>query len=398
MFSAFRHRNYRIFWSGSFISLIGTWMQTLALGWLVYRLTKSPFLLGLSSFFSSIPIVFISPIGGAVVDRIDKRKLLIFTQLSMMVLAFILGTLTGLNRIAIWHIFGVALLGGLVAAFDAPARQSFVIEMVGKEDLMNGIALNSLAFNSARILGPAVAGFLVAYIGESGCFFVNGLTFIAVIFALTMMTGIQPKIGTKEPNLLKNLQEGFHYLRGQKVIRNLFLLVGISSLFSLSYATLLPIFAKEILRGDARTLGWLMSSVGIGAIIGALFVAKLGNYPRKGRLLLIAGFSSAFFLILFGASRWLWMSVGTLAVVGFSNVLYLATSNTTIQTIVTDQLRGRVISIYTLIFLGGMPFGNLIVGAIATYLGAPVTVILGSALCLIYTASAAYRVPELRNA
>jgi MFS family permease len=397
MFAAFKHRNYRIFWSGSFISLIGSWMQTMALGWLIYRLTKSPFLLGLSSFFSSIPIVFISPIGGAVVDRIDKRKMLIITQACMMFSAFILAALTGFKLIAIWHIFAIAILGGFVAAFDAPARQSLIIELVGKEDLMNGIALNSLAFNSARILGPAVAGFAVAYVGESGCFLLNGFSFIAVIIALMLMTGLEPVNEMKESNLIENLKEGFNYLRQQKVIRNLILLVGISSLFSLSYATLLPIFAKEILGGDARTLGWLMSSVGIGAIIGALLIAKLGNYPRKGRLLLIAGFSSAFFLVLFGTSRWLWMSMGTLAIVGFSNVLYLATTNTMIQTIVADELRGRVISIYTLIFLGGMPLGNLIVGAVAQYFGAPVTVILGSVICLVYTAYTAYRVSELRN-
>ncbi|MCX7919011.1 MAG: MFS transporter [bacterium] len=398
MFTAFKHRNYRIFWSGNLISLIGSWMQTMALGWLVYRLTRSPFLLGLSSFFSSIPIVFISPLGGAVVDRMNKRKLLILTQSGMMLSAFILAGLTQFELIAIWHIFAIAIFGGFIAAFDAPARQSFVIELVGKEDLMNGIALNSLAFNSARILGPAIAGYAVAYVGESGCFFLNGLSFIAVIFALTMMTGLEQVNDTKEANLYDNLKEGFQYIKNQKLIWNLIVLVGISSLFSLSYAALLPIFAKEILGGDARTLGWLMSSVGVGAIIGALFVAKLGNFQHKGKLVLIAALGSAFCLMIFGASKWLWLSIGTLAIVGFCNVAYLATTNTLIQTTVNDELRGRVISLYTLIFLGGMPLGNLFVGAVAQKLGAPATVILGSAICFIYTASTSYRVPELRNA
>lgn len=397
MFSSFAQRNYRLFWSGNLISLIGSWMQTTALGWLVYRITRSPLLLGLSGFFSSIPVLLVSPIGGAIVDRMDKRKLLILTQSSAMILAFVLAGLTGFKLVTVTHIFIIAFLGGLVAAFDAPARQSFTVDLVGKENLMNGIALNSLGFNTARIIGPAIAGLSLAYIGEAGCFFMNGLSFLAVIVALLMISGTNSVVNTPDPSFLEELKDGFNYLRRQPIIYTIITLVGVSHLFSLSYATLLPIFAKEILHRDAPALGALMSSVGVGAIIGALLTASLGNYPRKGLLLLSAAIVSSVFLIVFGASKWFWLSIISLAIVGFCNVVYLATSNTIIQTIVPDELRGRVISIYTLICLGFLPFGNLILGATAKLLGAPLAVILGATICLLYIGYLTYRVPSLRN-
>jgi MFS family permease len=373
---ALKHRNFQLFFSGQLISLTGTWMQTVAQSWLVYRLTGSSLLLGLVGFASQIPVFLMAPVGGMIADRVNRHRIVIATQTVSMFLALVLAALTLTHTVKVWHIFLLAALMGVVNAFDIPGRQSFLVDMVGREDLMNAIALNSSMFNGARVIGPAIAGILVAKIGEGWCFFANGISYIAVIVGLLLMKVACPG-RSKSDSPLADIIEGFHWVSHTGPIRALLLLLGLVSLVGMPYAVLMPVFADRILHGGARGLGILMGFTGIGALLGALTLALRTGVKGLGRLVSIccAGFGVS--LIAFSFSQHFWLSAALLIPVGFFIMLQMACSNTLIQAMVPDALRGRVMALYSMMFMGMAPFGALLGGALADRLGAPITVATG---------------------
>ena len=374
---ALRHRNFQLFFAGQLISLIGTWMQTMAQAWLVYRLTGSSLLLGSVGFASQFPVFLVAPLGGIVADRHNRQRVVIATQTASMILAFILAALTLTGTVRVWHIFVLAALLGVVNAFDIPGRQSFLVDMVGKEDLMNAIALNSSMFNGARIIGPAIAGILVARIGEGWCFFVNGVSYIAVIAGLFMMR-VTPFLRRTEASPLAHMIEGFRFVRHTAPIRAILLLLGLVSLVAMPYTVLMPIFADKVLHGGARGLGVLMGATGIGALLGALTLAARTGVHGLGRWVAFSCAGFGISLILFSFSRNFWLSAALLLPVGFGMMLQMSSSNTLIQAMVPDQLRGRVMAVYSMMFMGMAPFGAFFAGALADRLGAPVTVAMGA--------------------
>jgi MFS family permease len=380
---ALNHPNFKLFMSGQVISLVGTWMQTVAQSWLVYRLTGSSFLLGSVGFVSQIPVFLLAPIGGAVADRFDRHKIVITTQTVFMLLAFTLSLVTLLDAVQIWHIFLLSSLIGVVTAFDMPARQSFIAQMVDKEDLMSAIALNSSIFNSARIIGPAIAGILVAIIGEGWCFFANGTSFIAVIVGLLMMKVGAPKNKEGPGSTLTKTLEGFRFVRGTAALRDLLLLLGLASIMGMPYTVLMPVLAHQVLGSGAQGMGILMGATGVGALLGSLSLAARTNVKGLGRLLGIALAGFALSLILFAFSRSLWLSVLMLMPAGFCQMTHLACTNTLLQIIAPDSLRGRVMAIYSMMLIGMAPFGAFFAGVVAQKLGAPVTVLLGATGCLL---------------
>jgi MFS family permease len=397
MFRALRHRNYRLFFSGQIISLIGTWMQTIAQSWLVYRLTGSSLLLGLVGFAGQIPVFLFAPLGGMFADRHRRQRIVIATQTSAMILAFILSALTLLGHIRVWEILLLAASLGVVNAFDIPARQAFIVEMVNSEDLINAIALNSAMFNGARILGPAVAGVTVAAIGEGWCFFANGVSYIAVIIGLLLMTVSRREFQRRAASGLESILEGFRFALDTGPIRALLLLLGLVSATGMPYAVLMPIFADKILHGGARGLGLLMGATGVGALAATLVMAARREVHGLGRWINFASMGFGASLILFSFSRSFWLSVLLLLPAGFCMLLQMASSNTLIQTMVPDALRGRVMSVYSMMFMGMAPFGALLAGAIANHLGAPVTVTLGGATCIIGSFVFGSRWPSLQG-
>jgi MFS family permease len=392
---ALRHRNYQLFFSGQLISLIGTWMDQIAESWLVYRLTGSALLLGTVAFASQIPVFLLAPIGGAVADRYDRRRILVGTQSSMMGLTFVLAWLTLSHRVQIWHIVTLAALTGIVNAFDLPARQAFVVDMVSRADLVNAIALNSSMFNGARIIGPAAAGIVVAAIGEGWCFFANGVSFIAVIVGLLLMKMERPRQAI-EGSPLENILEGFRFVAHTGPIRALMLLLGLVSFTAMPYAVLMPLFADQILHGGARALGLLMGSSGAGALVGALTLAM--RKTLKGLTVWVAvscaGFGAA--LLLFSFSRSMWLSCVLLVPAGFCMMIQMASSNTLIQSMVPDRLRGRVMSVYAMTFMGMAPLGALLAGSMAHNLGAPWTVAIGGMVAIVGAAVFGMRLPVHR--
>src|SRR5580700_1861326 len=373
---ALRHRNFQLFFSGQLISLIGTWMQSVAQSWLVYRLTGSAWLLGSVGFASQIPVFLFSPLGGIAADRFDRRRIVIATQVASMLLAFILAGLTLWGKIQVWHVFVLAALLGVVNAFDIPGRQSFLVDMVGREDLMNAIALNSSMFNGARVIGPAIAGILVARIGEGWCFFGNAVSYIAVIIGLLLMKVHSP-VRAAMASPLEHMMEGFRFVERTAPIKALLLLLGMVSLVGMPYVVLMPIFADQILHGGARGLGILMGATGVGALLGALTLAFREGVKGLGRMVAwcCAGFGAS--LGIFSLSRNFWLSVILLLPVGYSIMLQMACSNTLIQTMVPDDLRGRVMSLYSMMFMGMAPVGAFFGGALAHRAGAPITVAAG---------------------
>jgi MFS family permease len=373
---ALRHRNYQLFFSGQLISLVGTWMDQVAESWLVYRLTGSALLLGTVAFAGQIPVFLLAPIGGTVADRFSRRKILVATQSSMMVLALTLAALTLTHVVQVWHVILLAALMGAVNAFDIPARQAFVVDMVAREDLVNAIALNSSMFNGARVIGPAVAGIVVAVIGEGWCFFANGVSFIAVIAGLLMMKISRPRLAL-EGSPLQNTIEGFRFVARTGPVRALMLLLGLVSFTAMPYAVLMPIFADQILHGGPRALGMLMGASGMGALGGALTLAMRKSLRGLGRWVAIACSCFGVGLILFAYSRHLWLSVVILIPVGYSVMLQMSSSNTLIQSMVPDQLRGRIMAVYSMMFMGMAPFGALLAGSVAHGIGAPLTVAIG---------------------
>ncbi|HEV2416851.1 MAG TPA: MFS transporter [Terriglobia bacterium] len=397
MFRALRYRNYRLFFGGQIISLVGTWMQSVAQAWLVYRLTGSSLLLGIVGFASQIPVFILAPVGGMVADRYNRRRIVITTQSSAMALAAVLAAITLAGRIRVWEIMALAACLGVVNAFDVPARQAFVVEMVESPDLINAIALNSSMVNSARILGPAIAGILVAAIGEGWCFFANAVSYIAVITGLLLMA-LAPHERVKSAiSALESIKEGFRFVGGTGPIRALLLLLGLVSITGMPYTVLMPIFAGSVLHSGAKGLGWLMGASGVGALIGTLALAAKKQIRGLGRWITYAALGFGGSMVVFSFSRSFLLSVALLVPVGFSMMLEMASSNTLIQTMAPDALRGRVMSFYSMMLMGMAPFGALIAGAVANRIGAPHTVMLGGIVCLVGALIFGLRWPGLRG-
>jgi MFS family permease len=394
---ALHHRNYRLYFSGQLISLIGTWMQNVAQSWLVYRLTGSSFLLGSIGFASQIPIFLLAFVGGTAADRYSRHRIIVWAQVASMFLALALAALTLTGAVRIWHIFVLSALLGVVNAFDMTARQAFVVELVGKEDLMNAIALNSSIFNGARVLGPAVAGLLIAGIGEGWCFFVNGISYIAVIAGLLLMKLAPQEVSARSQSALSNVIEGLSFVHRSRPIRAVLLLVGLVSLFGMSYSVLMPIVADKVLHGGPRSMGILMGATGFGALAGSFFLASRSNAQGLGKLIAVASAGFASGLILFSTSRLVWLSMIFLVPVGFSLMVLMACANTLIQMMVPDHLRGRVLATHVWVFMGMAPFGSLLAGSIAAHLGAPSTVLVGGILCLMGAGIFASRLSRIQH-
>jgi MFS family permease len=396
-FRALRHRNFKLFFSGQIISLVGTWMQTVAQAWLIYRLTGSSVLLGLLGFVGQIPIFLLSAPAGLAADRWPRQRVVIATQTASMLLAFILAALTMTGRIRVWEIILLATLLGIVNAFDVPARQSFLIEMVGREDLLNAIALNSSMFNGARVAGPAIAGVLVAVVGEGWCFFLNGVSYLAVIAGLFMMRIEKVNLAHDGAAPLEKLREGIRFARHTKPIRALLVLVAIVSFMALPYTVLMPIFAVQILHGGASAYGTLMGAVGVGAMFGALALAMRQQLRGLGNVVAYAATGLGASLVLFSVSHWFWISFTILVASGFAMMMQFTATNTLIQAMVPDQLRGRVMSLYSMMFLGMSPIGSLLAGALADRIGAPVTVAIGGLASCLGGLAFARKWPSMRG-
>ncbi|HTM37596.1 MAG TPA: MFS transporter [Terriglobales bacterium] len=394
-FRSLRHRNFQLFFSGQLISLIGTWMQSVAQAWLVYRMTHSSLLLGSVGFAGQFPVFLAAPLGGIVADRYNRQRVVIGTQVASMLLALALALLTLSNKITVKEIFWLAALLGVVNAFDIPGRQSFLVEMVGKDDLINAIALNSSMFNGARIIGPAIAGLLVAKIGEGSCFLVNAVSYVAVIIGLFMMR-VPAREQRPQGSPIAHVIEGFRFVEKTAPIRAILLLLGLVSLVAMPYTVLMPIFADKILHGGARGLGILMGATGVGALLGALTLATRTGVYGLGRWITFSCAGFGITLIAFAISRNFWLSTAVLVPVGFCMMLQMSSSNTLIQAMVPDHLRGRVMSVYSMMFMGMAPFGALLGGVVADRLSAPVAVGMGAIAAVGGAAIFGIRLPRLR--
>ncbi|MFN8474273.1 MAG: MFS transporter [Anaerolineae bacterium] len=395
-FEALKYPNYRLWFMGQLVSLVGTWMQTTAQGFLIFQLTHSTAYLGYVGFAAGIPSWVFMLYGGVVADRVSRRNLLIITQTSMMILAFIQAGLTFLNIIQPWQIIVLAFMLGIANAFDAPARQAFVLELVDRRALTNAIALNSGMFNAATVVGPAVAGLTYAAFGAAWCFTINGLSFIAVIVALALMHIKNVARAPRTGRTLDQLKEGLNYTLSHPMIRTLIAVAGVGALFGGAYATLLPAWAVDVLGGDAMTNGLLQSARGVGSLIGALMIASMGPYLQRGKLLTFGTFVYPVLLIFFALVQWLPLSLVVLAGVGWGAMVVFNMANTLVQTQVSDVLRGRVMGVYTLTFFGGMPLGALWAGALANYIGAPWTIIISGVISLAFAFVFWIFVPRLR--
>ncbi len=398
MLGALRYRNFRLFFFGQSISLIGTWMQQVAMIWLVYRLTNSPLLLGLVGFCSQIPSFFLAPVAGVFTDRWSLHRTILATQGLAMLQAAILFVLTWTSVVAVWHVLLLGVFMGLVNAFDIPARQAFLIQMVeGREGLAGAIGLNSSMFNGARMVGPAIAGFLIAAVGEATCFLLNALSYVAVLAGLLAMR-LPPRPPAKPPkHPLHELREGFLYAFGFPPIREILLLLAVVNLAAMPLTVLLPVFATEVLHGGPDTLGLLTSSLGTGALMGALVLASRKTVLGLGRQIAWASGAVGLGLIVFSFSGVLWQSMLLLVITGFALMMETAASNTILQTIVDDDKRGRVMSFYAMAFLGVAPLGSLLAGGLASRLGVPHVVQLAGAMCAVASLVFALRLPALRK-
>lgn len=394
---ALESRNYRLFFAGQAISLIGTWMTQIATIWLVYSLTNSAWWLGVVGFSSQIPSFALAPFGGIIVDRWNRHRILIATQFLSMLQSLALAFLALTGMINIWQIIGLSLFQGFISAVDAPARQAFVVEIIDKkENLGNAIALNSSVFNGARLVGPAIAGLLIASVGASACFLIDGFSYIAVIAGLLAMK-LKPKPKTPQTaNVWQRLKEGFNYAFGFPPIRAILLLLALLSFMGMPYTVLVPIFATEILQGDAQTLGFLMAAVGVGALTGGIYLSSRQTIVGLGKVIAYSPAVIGTGLIIFSLSRVLWLSLLMMFVIGLGAILQIASSNTILQTIVDDDKRGRVMSWYTMAFLGTLPFGNLVAGSLASQIGAPNTLAIGGLFCILGSFLFAKQLPMLR--
>jgi MFS family permease len=396
-FIALQHPNYRLWFAGQLVSLFGTWMQATAQGYLVFELTHSAAYLGYVSFAAGIPTWLLTLFGGVVADRIHRRNLLVITQTFMMLLAFTLASLTFLDLVLPWHVIGLAFLLGTANAFDTPARQAFVRELVGREHLTNAIALNSALFNSATAIGPAVAGVTYALFGPAWCFTINGISFLAVISALLLMKFERTPRSVQRSSAIEDIKTGFKYTASHPTIRILIAELGIVSLFGLGFITLMPAWAVNVLGGDVKTNGLLQSARGLGALLGALMIASLGAFHARGRLLTLGSFVFPGLLILYTLSRWLPLSLLLLVGVGWGFMVLVNLSNSLVQTQVPDELRGRVMSIFTLSFFGLFPLGSLFAGAVADRIGEPTTVLIGGMVVLVFAGLGWWHFPQIRK-
>jgi len=369
MFSSLRVREFRIYWVSMFVSLVGSWVQTMAQSWLVFRLTHSAFLMGLTGFLSYLPVSFFALAAGVYVDRSVKRNLLLVTQSCFTILALVLALLVWTGSVRIWHVIMIATINGFILSFDSPARQAMVVELVGRQHLMNAIALNSAAFNSARIIGPAVAGLLIALIGTSGCFFVNAISYLPVLAALMLIKPRPAAVPKSQASVFSDIRESVFLVRHNRFLLFLLALVGLVSTFGVSYVVLMPIFAQEVLGSGAMGLALLMSSSGVGALIGVLNVARLKNELARFRLLRISVMGFFLSAMVFSVSRNMWLSCALLVLAGIGIAGSMALVNSMIQLSIPDHHRGRIMGLFMMMFMGFIPFGNLLFGSLAQAFG-----------------------------
>lgn len=395
---ALRYRNYRLFFGGQSVSLIGTWMTRIATSWLVYRLTGSAMLLGLVGFAGQLPTFLLAPFAGVWVDRWNRHRVLVVTQVLAMLESFALAVLALTGRITVWDILWLNAFQGAINAFDMPARQAFVLEMVtDRGDLSNAIALNSSMVNMARLIGPSIAGLIIAVVGEGYCFLIDGFSYLAVIASLLLMRLAAVAPVRRGKNTLADLREGWQYVSGFAPVRDVMLLLCVASLMGMPYMVLMPIFAGKILHGGPHTLGFLMGATGMGALTGAVILAARKSVLGLGRVIWFASAAFGAGLIAFSASRWLWLSYVLMFVVGLGMMQQMASSNTILQTITPDDKRGRVMSYYTVAIVGMMPFGSLLSGWLAARLGAPIALGIGGAACVAGAGIFALRLGRIRE-
>jgi predicted MFS family arabinose efflux permease len=395
-FASLKYPNYRLWFIGQLVSLVGTWTQTTAQGYLIYQLTKSPAFLGYASFANGLPAWFFTLYAGAIADRVPRRTLMVITQSSMLILAFILATLSFTNIIQWWHILILTFLLGISNAFDAPARQAFVLEMVEREDLTNAIALNSTMFNSAVVLGPAFGGLIYAWVGPGWCFTINGISFIAVIIALLLMK-LKPFAPVRRNgSTLSDVKEGLNYVLNHSDLKMLISNLFITTVFGLGIATLIPAWAVVVLKGDASTNGFLLAARGFGSLIGALIIAALGRIRFRGKVWTINSILLPIMMVLFAYMHWLIPSLVAMAAMGFTFMMIVNLSNAMVQTRIADEMRGRVMGIYTFFFFGAIPLGSLLSGWVADIIGEPRTVMICAVILLLFAVWVVWRQPALR--
>jgi MFS family permease len=395
---ALQSRNYRLFFAGQAVSLIGTWMTQIATVWLVYHLTNSALMLGIVGFANQIPNLVLTPFGGVFVDRFNRHRILIGTQILSMIQSLTLAALALSGVIQIWQILVLSVIQGAINAVDAPARQVFVNELVDRPaDLANAIAINSTMFNGARLIGPAIGGLLIAQVGEAYCFLIDGLSYIAVIIALLAMKIKHKKILTTDGNPLQKIKEGFDYACGCPPIRAILLLSALVGLIGMQYTVLVPVFADKILKGNAQTLGFLMAASGVGAVFGGIYLITKKTVIGLGKLIILGPAILGIGLIVFSLSRLLPLSLLAMLLIGLGLLLQIAASNTVLQTIVDDSKRGRVMSLYTMSFLGITPFGNLLGGTLAEHIGATNTLLMAGIICLLGSILFSRQLPELKK-
>ena len=396
---ALAHRNFRLFFIGQGISLVGTWMQNVGEGWLILTLTNSPFYVGLTAALSSIGVLLFSLYAGVIADRVDKRRVIVFMQIAFMLEALTVATLVATHVVAVWQVLVLATLLGVASGFDIPMRQSFVVEMVGKEDLMNAIALNSSLFNGARVIGPALAGLLIGALGIAWCYFLNGLSYVAVIAGLLLMRLPPLTRPPKTTSTWGGFTEVLAFLRSDRRLRVLMMLTAILSVFGFPYISMMPVFARDVLHRGAAGYGALTSSIGIGAVIGALGIALASARIRKrGRLMLVGGTALGILLIVFSASRSLGLSMALLALAGCAMIVNNSLANTLIQTSAPDHLRGRIMGFYSFVFVGMAPFGAFLFGLAAEHIGAPTTIAIGGAVVAVAVTIGGIVEPSIRAA
>jgi MFS family permease len=398
IFRSLKYRNYRLFFGGQSISLIGTWMQRVAMGWLVYRLSNSVLVLGIVAFAGQIPGFLLTPFGGVAADRYNRHKLLIITQILLLIQAAVLSLLVLTDSVTIWHLVFLNIFLGTINAFDMPVRQAFVVEMIGKrEDLGNAIALSSSMVNTAKMLGPSIAGILIAAVGEGVCFLLNAVSYLAVIASLFLMKINKVKTESAPATAWQQLKGGFVYAFGFAPIKYIIALLALVSLTGMSYIVLMPVFAKDILHGGPRTLGFLMGASGIGALIGVVYLAGRKSVLGLEKIIAIASGLFGIGLICFSLSASIWTSMFFMLLAGLGMMVQMASCNTVLQTMVDDDVRGRVMSFYVMAFMGVTPFGSLLAGSLAHRIGAANTLLISGAFCVLGSVLFAMKIPSLRK-
>jgi len=395
IFRSLRYRNYRLFFSGQSLSLIGTWVQRIAIPWLVYRLTDSAFLLGFVGFAGQIPTFILAPFAGVLTDRLNRYHIMIVSQILSMIQALTLALLYFTNTIEVWNVLLLSVIQGCINAFDTPARQSFVIEMVeDKNDIGNAVALNSSMFNGARLVGPSIAGVLIASLGEGACFLINGISYIFVVISLLLMkVKPQEKKKTKDTNIIKEFKEGFTYTFGFPPIRSIIILLTLISLMGMPFSVLMPIFAKDIFHGGSHIFGFLMGASGVGALIGAAYLASRKSVVGLEKIIPLAAVVFGLGLVSFSLSSSFPLSIILMIITGVGMMMQTACSNTILQTISDNDKRGRVMSFYTMAFMGTAPIGSLLAGSMASMIGAPATLLIGGIACVIGALIFAQKLP-----